>query len=61
MLLVALVVGVVQTLTQLHDPVIGQVPRLAIVLIVSLAVLPWLIATWVSYATDLFQMIPEWM
>ena len=60
-LLVALIVGAIQTLTQLHDPVIGQVPRFFVVLIVSLAVVPWMIAVWVSYATELFQMIPEWM
>ncbi|GAC1317443.1 MAG: hypothetical protein NVSMB14_15920 [Isosphaeraceae bacterium] len=60
-LLVALAVGIVQTMTQLHDPVIGQVPRLAVILIFLLAVLPWMIGVWVSYASELFRMIPEWI
>ncbi len=58
-LAVALVVGVVQTLTQMHDPVVGLVPRLAAVLLALLAVLPWAIESWVAYAADLIGSIPE--
>ena len=58
-LAVALVVGVVQTLTQMHDPVVGLVPRLAAVLLALLAVLPWAIESWVSFASDLIGSIPE--
>ena len=58
-LAVALVVGVVQTLTQMHDPVVGLVPRLAAVLLVALAVLPWALDSWIAYATDLIGSIPE--
>ena len=47
----ALLVGVVQTLTQMHDPVVGLVPRLAVVLLVALVVLPWALESWVAYAT----------
>lgn len=58
-LAVALLVGVVQTLTQMHDPVVGLVPRLAVVLLVALAVLPWALESWVSYATDVIGSIPD--
>ena len=44
-----LVVGVVQTLTQMHEPVVGQVPRLVAVAVVALVLLPWLLGTWVAY------------
>lgn len=59
--LATLAIGIVQTMTQLHDPVIAQVPRTAAVVLVSLAVLPWMIGVWVSYASELFRLIPEWM
>ena len=57
-LVVALAVGVVQTLTQMHDPVVGLVPRLAAVLLAALAVLPWAIETWVAYASEMFGSVP---
>lgn len=58
-LVVGLVVGALQTLTQMHEPVVGQVPRQVVVLLVVLAGLPWLIGCWVAYATTLIQSIPE--
>jgi len=60
-LAVALLVGAGQTLTQMHDPVVGLVPRLAAVLLVILAVLPWLLGTWVAYAADLIGSLPDWL
>jgi flagellar biosynthesis protein FliQ len=62
-LLVALVVGVLvgigQTLTQLNEPVVGLVPRLVAVLAAVLLTLPWLIATWVAYAARLVESLPD--
>ena len=58
-LLVGLLVGIGQTLTQMHDPVVGQVPRLVAVLLVVLAVLPWLLSRWVAYAADVIGSIPD--
>jgi flagellar biosynthesis protein FliQ len=62
-LLVALAVGVLvgigQTLTQLHEPVVGLVPRLVAVLVAVLVALPWLVATWVAYAVELIGSVPE--
>ena len=57
--LVGLVVNVGQTLTQLHEPVVGLVPRLAAVAVVVLLILPWLLARWVSFAVDLIGSIPD--
>ena len=42
--LVGLLVNVGQTLTQLHEPVVGMIPRLAAVTLVLLLILPWLLA-----------------
>jgi flagellar biosynthesis protein FliQ len=57
--LVGLLVNVGQTLTQLHEPVVGMVPRLAAVAMVLLLILPWLLARWVSFAVELIRSIPD--
>jgi flagellar biosynthesis protein FliQ len=57
-LLVGLLVNVGQTLTQLHEPVVGLVPRLVAVAVVFLVILPWLISRWVSFAVDMIGSIP---
>ncbi|MBX6316563.1 MAG: flagellar biosynthetic protein FliQ [Isosphaeraceae bacterium] len=58
-LAVGLVVGVGQTLTQMHDPVVGLVPRLVAVVLAVLAALPWLVGRWVAYAVELISSIPD--
>jgi len=58
-LVVGLVVGVLQTLTQLHEPVVGLVPRLLAIFLVLLALLPWLLGRWLSFAVDLIGSIPD--
>jgi len=59
MLLAGLVINVLQTVTQLHEPVVGLVPRLVAVLLVLLAILPWLVGRWVSFTVDLIGSIPD--
>jgi flagellar biosynthetic protein FliQ len=58
-LVVGLIVGIGQTLTQMHEPVIGLVPRLVAVLLVLLMTLPWLIGVWVAYAKAMIGGIPD--
>jgi flagellar biosynthesis protein FliQ len=57
-LAVGLLVGVGQTLTQVHEPVIAQVPRLVAVVLAGLLLLPWLIGQWVGFAGPLIEAIP---
>ena len=57
-LLVGLVVGVGQTLTQLHEPVVAQVPRLVAVALAALVLLPWMIGQWVGFFGPLIDAIP---
>ncbi len=57
--LVGLVINVGQTLTQLHEPVVGLIPRLAVVSLVLLLILPWMLSRWVSFAVDLIGSIPD--
>lgn len=58
-LVVGVLVGIGQTLTQMHEPVLGLIPRLVAVLMVVLVMLPWLLGTWVSYAVTLIGSLPE--
>ena len=63
LLLVALVagllVGVGQALTQMHEPVVGQVTRMVAVLAAVLLGLPWLVGRWVAYAAEVFGSIGD--
>ncbi len=58
-LVVGVVVGIGQTLTQMHEPVVGLIPRLVAVLVVVLLTLPWLIGHWVGFAVELIRTIPD--
>lgn len=60
-LLVGLVVGALQTMSQLHEPTVALVPRLVAVAVSLLIVLPWLFSTWVAYAADLWRGMPAWL
>lgn len=58
-LAVGVLVGVGQTLTQMHEPVVGQVPRLAAVVVALMFLLPWLATRWAGFASSLFEAIPS--
>ena len=58
-LAVGIVIGIGQTLTQMHDPVVGQVPRMVAVTLVVLIALPWLMGSWIGYASELIGSIPD--
>ena len=58
-LVVGLLVGIGQTLTQMNDPAVGQVARLAGVMIAVLMMLPWLLGRWVAYAATWIGSIPD--
>ena len=56
---VGLLVGVAQTLTQMNDPVVGAVARVLAVVVVVALVLPWLLSVWMSYASGSISSIPD--
>jgi len=58
-LVVGLAVNVLQTVTQLNEPVVGLVPRLVAVIVATLALLPWLAARWIEFTVDLIGSIPD--
>jgi flagellar biosynthesis protein FliQ len=58
-LLVGLLISAAQTMTQLHEPVVGLIPRLIVVTLALLLILPWMVNRWVSYTVDLIGSIPN--
>ncbi len=58
-LVVGLLVGIGQTLTQLHEPVIGLVPKMIAVVVAVLLLLPWLVGRWVGFTGNLIEAIPS--
>ena len=58
-MLVGLVIGLFQALTQIQEQTVAFVPKLlAMVLVLSLT-LPWLLTQMVQYSHDLISSIPE--
>ncbi len=58
-LLVGLIIGLFQALTQIQEQTVAFVPKLvAMVLILSLT-LPWLISQMIEYTQQLFAGIPQ--
>jgi type III secretory pathway component EscS len=58
-LLVGLVTGVLQAATQVQEPSLGVVPRLAAVLAALLAAAPWTGARLVRFAADCLSLLPR--
>jgi flagellar biosynthesis protein FliQ len=57
--LVGLIVNVGQTLTQLHEPVVGLIPRLVAVTVVLILILPWMLSRWAAFAVELIGSVPD--
>ena len=54
--LVGLVISVLQAATSLQDQTISTVPKLIVMLIVTVALLPWILMKLVDYAAQLFTL-----
>jgi flagellar biosynthetic protein FliQ len=54
----SLVVGVLQAITQLQDQTLAFVPKLIVMSLVILFLLPWGLSRLSEYATDLIRGIP---
>jgi flagellar biosynthetic protein FliQ len=57
-MIVGLVVGLFQTLTQIQEQSVAFVPKIIVMLLVLSAALPWLIAQMLQYTTNLIGGIP---
>jgi len=58
-LIVGLLASLFQTVTQIQDPSLSQIPKLVAVAIVLSVGLPWLLNHLVDYSTGVFSGIPK--
>jgi len=57
-MIVGLVVGLFQAVTQIQEQSVAFVPKIIVMLLVLSIALPWLIAQMMQYTSDLFTGIP---
>lgn len=55
---IALVVGLLQALTQVQEQTVAFVPKIVAMILALSLTLPWLISRMVQYSTDLITQIP---
>ncbi|WP_242347008.1 flagellar biosynthetic protein FliQ [Anaeromyxobacter terrae] len=58
-LAVGLVTGVLQAATQIQEPTVGVVPRLAAVFVALAVAAPWIGARVVQFARSCFDLLPR--
>jgi flagellar biosynthetic protein FliQ len=58
-MLVGLVIGLLQAITQIQEQTVAFVPKLVVMVLVLSLSLPWLINQMVQYSEDLITQIPE--
>jgi len=58
-LLIGVFMSLVQTITQVQDQAISFVPKLIVVGVVILAMMPWMTDYYVEFAQDIFVRIPS--
>ena len=57
-LVVGLAISILQAITQIQEMTLTFIPKIVAVAIALVVFLPWMITTIVSYASNLFQLIP---
>ena len=58
-LLVGVFMSLLQAITQVHDQAISFVPKLIVVGVVILAMMPWMTDYYVEFTQDMFANIPS--
>ncbi len=58
-LAISLAIGLIQAMTQLHDPTLAFVPKMIGISLVVLFLLPWGLSRMAEYASDLIREIPH--
>ena len=57
-MLVGLVVGLLQALTQIQEQTVAFIPKIVAMIVVLALTLPWAIARMVEYSSELIASIP---
>ena len=58
-LLIGLLVGVFQAVTQIHEMTLTFIPKILVMVLVFLAMLPWMLLKLVEYTSMIFNMIAK--
>ena len=58
-LVVGILIGIIQSFTQIQDHTLGFVPKLIAILIVICVCLPWLFEKMADYSSQAFKDIPQ--
>ena len=58
-LLIGLLVGVFQAVTQIHEMTLTFIPKILVMVLVFLALLPWMLIKIVEYSTSVFNLISQ--
>jgi flagellar biosynthetic protein FliQ len=58
-LLAGIVMGLIQTIMQLNDAAVGQIPRMIVVCLAVLMLMPWMIDQWVGFTTGLISSVVQ--
>ncbi|WP_433972934.1 flagellar biosynthetic protein FliQ [Tunturiibacter lichenicola] len=59
--LVSLVVSLIQTLTSVQEQTLTAVPRLVVVFVVTVAVLPWMVHRLVGFTVHMFTHLHKYL
>jgi flagellar biosynthetic protein FliQ len=51
---VSLLISIVQVMTSIQEPTVATVPRLAVVAVITLVLMPWMVRKLVSFTVQLF-------
>ncbi len=57
-LLVGLVVSIFQAITQIHEMTLTFIPKMAIVALIVLLMMPWFLDILLTYTREIFAQIP---
>ena len=58
-LLVGLIISILQAITQVHEMTLTFIPKILVMIIVFLALLPWMLIRMVEYTATLFDLITK--
>lgn len=58
-LVVGLLIGVFQAVTQIHEMTLVFIPKIATIGLILLIFLPWMVSIFVDFAVNLISRIPE--
>lgn len=54
--LIGLIISVVQAVTQIQEQTLTLVPKIFVMIVVALLLLPWIVMRLVEFAADIFRM-----